>query len=344
MLTFIMVVSFTFCVLSKQENTSPPVQDPSGEAQSTVQPGESADDAAVSEEDPGWQNPVMNFIGNYQCDRARALVECSGKEDALITIDWGSSFEELARWTIIGRLDPDTLTVRYSGCTKSVITFDENGEIKKEEPVYENGTGTIVFSEDLTFTWHEDQAEHENDMVFEWVMPAFKYIHDPRDNPGAMADILENADAVYGFSPDPASTRLGNFAEYDWTDPEFVAKAQEERRAYHESMDTMTDILYQMRDEGASMEEMARAVSEERNRLRLASYADDPEGLAAVKESNLKTYGHEEGPTPDELFQKYGSWITVLQKAFSANMGMDACCGLYDDYYRLYIELGYVEN
>ena len=53
----------------------------------------------------------------------------------------------------------------------------------------------------------------------------------------------------------------------------------------------MTDILYRMREEGASMEEMARAVSEERNRLRLMSYEDDPEGLAAVKESNLKTYG-----------------------------------------------------
>lgn len=172
---------------------------------------------------------------------------------------------------------------------------------------------------------------------------AFTYIHDPRDNPGAMEDIIENADAVYGFSPDPGSERLGPYAEYDWTDPEVVAEAQKDRRAYHESMDTMTDILYRMRDEGASIEEMARAVSEERNRLRIESYKDDPEGLAAVKESNLKTFGHEEGPTPDELFEKYGSWTAVMQKAFSPNLGMDVCCGLYDEYYWLYIELGYVE-
>ena len=171
----------------------------------------------------------------------------------------------------------------------------------------------------------------------------FTYIHDPRENPEAMADIIENSDAVYGFSPDPDSPRLGSYADYDWTDPEFVAKAQEDRRAYHESMDSMTDILYRMREEGATIEEMARAVSEERNRLRLAAYNDDPDGLAAVKESNLKTYGHEDGPTPDELYEKYGSWITVMQKAFSANMGMDACCGLYDEYYWLYIELGSVE-
>ena len=176
-----------------------------------------------------------------------------------------------------------------------------------------------------------------------WAHAGFAYLHDPRENPAAMEDIVENADAVYGFSPDPNSKRLGSYAEYDWTDPALVAKAQEERRAYHESMDSMTDILYRMRDEGASIEEMARAVSMERNRIRLDSYRDNPEGLAAVKKSNLETYGHEDGPTPDELYEKYGSWTEVLQKAFSTNMGMDACCGLYDEYYQLYVELGYVD-
>ena len=172
----------------------------------------------------------------------------------------------------------------------------------------------------------------------------FAYVHDPRENPEAMKDIVENPDAVFGFSPDPDSTRLGNYAAFDWTDPEFAAKAQADRRAYHESLESMVEILYRMREEGASIEEMARAVSAERNRLRLAVYRDDPEGLAATKESNLKTYGHEDGPTPDELYEKYGSWTGVIQKAFSANMGMDACCGLYDEYFELYIELGYMKN
>ena len=170
---------------------------------------------------------------------------------------------------------------------------------------------------------------------------AFAYIHDPRENPEAMKDIIEDPAAVYGFSPDPQSARLGVYAGYDWTDPAFVAQAQQDRRMYHESLGSLTDILLRMRDENATIEEMARAVSEERNRLRLAAYQDDPEGLAQVRDSNLKTYGREEGPTPDDLFEKYGSWITVLQKAFSTNMGMDACCGLYDEYFWLYTELGY---
>jgi len=169
------------------------------------------------------------------------------------------------------------------------------------------------------------------------------YIHDPAQNPNAMKDIVVNPDAVYGFSPDPESTRLGPYAEYDWTDPVFVAEAQESRREYHKSMASMMDILYRMRDEGATIEEMARSVSTERNVLRLASCKGDPEELAKLKASNLETYGHEEGPTPEELFEKYGSWQTVLQKAFSPNLGMDAVCGLYDENYDLYVELELAE-
>ena len=172
----------------------------------------------------------------------------------------------------------------------------------------------------------------------------FRYQHDPRQCQEAMKDIVVNPDAIYGFSPDPQSKRLGSYAEYDWTDPDFVAEAKKERKAYHDSFSTMTDIVNKMTAEGASEEAIARAVSTERNRLRLAAYDNNPEGLAEVKKSNLETYGHEDGPTPDEQYAKDGSWKLVMQKAFSANLGMDAVCGLYDDYYEEYIRLGLVEE
>lgn len=170
----------------------------------------------------------------------------------------------------------------------------------------------------------------------------FAYEHDPRENPSAMKDIIENPDAVYGFSPDPESSRLGPYAEYDWTNPEVVEQGRQYRIAYHESLDSLYDILYEMRDEGKSIEEMARTVSAERNRLRLESYRDDPEALEKAKQSNLDTYCDENGPSADSLYEKYGSWETVMQKAFGTNAGMDACVGLYDDYYPLYIELGMI--
>ena len=91
-----------------------------------------------------------------------------------------------------------------------------------------------------------------------------------------------------------------------------------------------------MLGEGKNVEEIARAVSKERNEIRLAAYNGDPDGLAIVRKSNLDTYGQEEGPTPDQLYEKYGSWQTVIEKALSSNPGMDACLGFYDEYYDTY--------
>ena len=145
-------------------------EDYSTEPQITVLLDATADYTAVFEDDPDWQNPVMNFVGEYQCDRAHALVECVGREEALITIKWAGSDSELARWIIFGSLDLDTLSFEYSGCTKSIVTCDEKGEVTSEEVEYEDGSGTITFNyEDNSFTWHDDKSEYGVDMVFEWV-------------------------------------------------------------------------------------------------------------------------------------------------------------------------------
>ena len=163
------------------------------------------------------------------------------------------------------------------------------------------------------------------------------YEHDPRDNPNAMKDIVYNPEAVYCFSPSPDSTRLKDYVNaIDWTDPEQVADARAVREQYHESMKELYQIITDMLHEGKNVEEIARAVSKRRNEIRLESEKDDPEKLALTKKSNLDTYGNEDGPTPDQLYEKYGSWQKVLEKALGTNAGMDACLGFYDEYYELY--------
>ena len=165
----------------------------------------------------------------------------------------------------------------------------------------------------------------------------FTYAHNPLDNPRAMEDIVLNPDAVYGFSPNPASKRLGVYADaLDWTDPVQVAAAREQRIAYHAQNAQLYKIIEDGYHNGESLETIARKVSQRRNELRLEAYAGDPEGLALVKQSNLETYGNEFGPTADSLYEKYGSWQTVIEKACSSNAGMDACLGLYDEYYYTY--------
>ena len=170
----------------------------------------------------------------------------------------------------------------------------------------------------------------------------FHYQHDPRSNPHAMADIVEDDTAIYGFRPSTTGS-LAMYADMDWSNATVVEQGRQERIAYHKSLEAMYVLLDEMTAQGKSVEEIARAVSAKRNQIRLDSYQNDPEKLAALKERNLAQYGHEEGPLPDELYEKYGSWEMVITKSFSANSGMDACLGLYDDYYNLYVTVGQIQ-
>ena len=163
-------------------------EDYSTEPQITLLLDESAEYTAVFEEDPNWQNSVMNFVGEYQCDRAHATVKCWGFDEAFITIEWGSSAWEQTRWIIVGKLDTDTLAISYSGASKAELVYDEQGEIKSDESVYDDGTGTIAFHDDGTFTWHEDRE----DMVFEWI-PAMGDGSISMPNPWTEADSAEAA-------------------------------------------------------------------------------------------------------------------------------------------------------
>ena len=113
------------------------------------------------------QNPVMNFIGEYAAGRAHARIEADGAENARITIEWSSSAWELTRWVMSGKLNNETLTVDYTDCVKSKVTYGDSGELVSEVTEYENGTGKIVFAGDSTFTWKGDQSEQE-ELVFEW--------------------------------------------------------------------------------------------------------------------------------------------------------------------------------
>ncbi|HHP5605672.1 TPA: T7SS effector LXG polymorphic toxin [Bacillus paranthracis] len=165
----------------------------------------------------------------------------------------------------------------------------------------------------------------------------FAYKNNPMDNPKAAKDIHENPDAVYGFSPNPNSESIGGFADaLDWTNPEQVAQATVRRQSYHDKNDNIIELINKMKNEGNSIEEIARAVNNQRNQNRLNDYIDDPKGLERVMARNEVKYGNPHGPTAEFSFNKYGSWEKVIEKSMSANPGMDACCGLYDKYYHLY--------
>ncbi len=165
----------------------------------------------------------------------------------------------------------------------------------------------------------------------------FKYKHHPSDNPKVLQDAIEDPNAVYSYSPNPKSNSIGGYAnKIDWSDPIAVKCATERRINYHVNNDNISELIIKMKAEGCSVEDIAKAANEQRNLNRLNDYKNDANGLKLVKERNLAKYGNENGPTAEFLYNKYGSWEIVIEKAMSANPGMDACCGLYDKYFHLY--------
>ena len=121
----------------------------------------------TAEKSEDGQNPAMNVIGKYQCDRAGALVEAEGADGAKVTIDWGSSVWDLTRWVMSGKFDPDTRTLTYDNCVKSELTYNSDGSLASETVDFENGTGRVTFNEDGTFTWADDKSDL-GEMTFVW--------------------------------------------------------------------------------------------------------------------------------------------------------------------------------
>ena len=166
----------------------------------------------------------------------------------------------------------------------------------------------------------------------------FQYVHDPMEYHGAAPDIIENPDAVYGYVPNPSSIRLGKYVNrFDWTNPEEVAVGRAERQIYHNSIDELYAMIRDMKAANKTDEEIARAVSKRRNEIRIESYKDDAEGLAIMKQSNLAAYGNETGSTVEYLYDIYEDWETIIVMSLSANPGMDACLGFFDEYYDEYL-------
>ena len=147
-----MVLSFAACSNEKKDDAS------------TTSPAEttapvSTDAAAPSDEEDG-QNPIMNYVGRYDNGGCHILVEADGDNGAKISIEWPMTDDEKETYTMSGDFDFDTFTVHYDNSTKTVYTLDAEGNVTDEEIKYTDGSGKIVFHDDGTLDWlDENEAE-----------------------------------------------------------------------------------------------------------------------------------------------------------------------------------------
>ena len=115
------------------------------------------------------ENPAMNFIGRYACDRASILFEAGEGSTARATVTWGSSARETSTWVMSGVFDVRTLTMEYTNCVRKDSVYSSDGSLELDNIMYEEGSGRIVFQDDGTLIWEDDQEHMADGMVFQFI-------------------------------------------------------------------------------------------------------------------------------------------------------------------------------
>lgn len=131
-------------------------------------------DAEETAEEDGYIDDEPYFpdiIGDWQ-DRVsqRATLSVLSEENGRyeMEISWGSSATERRVWHFTGIYDPDSQTWTYDDCVCVDKIADSSGS-ETDQPVFENGTGTMVWKiedDHDVLVWHDDHSEYDWDNEF----------------------------------------------------------------------------------------------------------------------------------------------------------------------------------
>lgn len=139
------------------------------EAGETAAVTETADVTEATAED--GQNPIMNFIGNYQSDRRTMLVEADGMDGAKVSIHWGSDAWTSSEWVITGKFEEtdDSFVLNYTDGSYATVTYDDDGNATRSDEA-NDCSGTLEFNKaDGTVIWTDSKDETINNLVFEFI-------------------------------------------------------------------------------------------------------------------------------------------------------------------------------
>ncbi|MFZ3495916.1 hypothetical protein ACODT5_22310 [Streptomyces sp. 5.8] len=101
-------------------------------------------------------------------------------------------------------------------------------------------------------------------------------------------------------------------------------EAQRTRIRYHGLLEDMHRTEANMRESGASEEEIARELVDMRNQAKEITRAGmTPEEVRILEERNTAKYGNPLGPTADQLYAKYGSWEKVTDASMRTSYAVD---------------------
>ena len=150
----------------KEETTEKKKEETTEESNTEAGPTEGA---AIEIDPESSGRAAMNFIGNYTCGKATAEVSVNdGRVQVKITNPYDAA--TVYEWTMSGLMNPDTLTVDFDNCTKSVLNLDTESGEPEEVDGYTSGTGVLSFADtdesDPTFMWFDEKENAGGGMEF----------------------------------------------------------------------------------------------------------------------------------------------------------------------------------
>ena len=150
----------------KKEETTEKKEETTEESNTEAGPTEGA---AVEIDPESSGRAAMNFIGNYTCGKATAEVSVT---DGRVQVKIRNPYDAATvyEWTMSGLMNPDTLTVDFDNCTKSVLNLDTESGEPEEVDGYTSGTGMLSFADtdenDPTFMWFDEKENAGGGMEF----------------------------------------------------------------------------------------------------------------------------------------------------------------------------------
>ena len=114
---------------------------------------------------PTAKGDLAAVVGMYQGGRCAVTIERKSGNTVSVYAMWGESALNATEWKLTGTYDLQTNCLTYSDCTCKHVTYDEHGSVAEEKVEYENGTGTMRFAEDGSFTWQSEPDAAQFDAV-----------------------------------------------------------------------------------------------------------------------------------------------------------------------------------
>ncbi|MFN6944055.1 MAG: hypothetical protein ACK4ND_03840 [Cytophagaceae bacterium] len=134
-----------------------------------------------------------------------------------------------------------------------------------------------------------------------------------------------NPKGVYGYT----SRNNSRYAKSDFSNVEMVTRNRNIRLEYLKQTKELESAISLMRTQKKSPEQIAKHVVEQRNLQKISARKHMlPDEIKNLEAGNLKRYNNPVGPSPEDLFKKYGDWETVIQKSMQKDPEINLLLGI----------------